>query len=163
MYLYGAGTRVRKIVDGDTIICNVDLGFYTQLNNIRFRFKDYQAPELRGKERAMGLEAKRYLQTLLKVNQPVAIKTYKADAFGRWLADIIWHDGRTLQEHLIEQGYGIFWDGKGKRPVFETAQQYPDPNLRLAAHNNGATSEGLNIPTQGSDQAVSSSVGSDVS
>jgi micrococcal nuclease len=114
-----------RVVDGDTVDLLVDMGFHMQAK-LRFRLMGYNAPEVRGPERVMGLEAKNNLQEVLAVGEFVTVKTYKGDAFGRWLADfeIL---GRDLVEMLIFQGWGVPWNGKGKRPGFSDVHTYPNP------------------------------------
>jgi len=126
-YTYVA--KLRRIIDGDTIIANVDVGFYITLNNLKFRLMNYNAPEVRGVEKPLGKIAKRQLQELIPVNSELLIKVYKADAFGRYLCDIILPDGQTLSEFLVKLGYGVHWDGKGKRPSFDPTASYPDSSL----------------------------------
>ncbi len=48
----------------------------------------------------------------------------RGDAFGRWLADV-YLDGWNLVEQLIDEGWGVAWDGKGRRPAFDPAAPYP--------------------------------------
>lgn len=121
--------RCRRIIDGDTLIMNVDVGFYITLNNLKFRLMNYNAPEARGTEKPLGRVAKRQLQELIPVNSELLIKVFKADAFGRYLCDIILPDGQTLSDFLVKLGYGVHWDGKGKRPSFDPTAPYPDSSL----------------------------------
>lgn len=121
--------RCRRIVDGDTLILNVDCGFYIVLNNLKFRLMNFNAPEMRGAEKPLGKIAKQKLQELIPVNSELLIKVYKADAFGRYLCDIILPDGKTLSDFLVKLGYGVHWDGKGKRPSFDPKAAYPDSGL----------------------------------
>ena len=123
--------RVRRIIDGDTLILqDIDLGFNIKLDNIKFRLNNFNAPEARGTEKPIGKIAKRKLQELLPVNTEVLFRSYKADAFGRYLADIILPDGQTLSAFLVKLGYGVHWDGKGKRPSFDPSAPYPDSSLQ---------------------------------
>lgn len=104
----------------------VDVGFrhYTEQ---RFRLSGYNAPELRGPEKKLGKIAKEYLEDLCPPGTEVGIETFKADAFGRYLCDISTEDHWDLVTHLIEEGYGVAWDGKGKRPRFAPGKPYPNP------------------------------------
>ncbi len=84
--------KLVKVVDGDTIDVDIDLGFGVWLRNQRIRMMGIDTPESRTRdleEKKFGLLAKDKLQTLL-ANRKV-IKTFK-DAkgkFGRILADVI--------------------------------------------------------------------------
>lgn len=113
---------VVRVVDGDTIECDVDVGFHMRTRQ-RFRLMGYNAPEMRGAERSMGVIAQRDLDDML-FGVDVELRTHKGDAFGRWLCDV--HvDGVDLVESLITAGYGVAWDGRGKRPAFDPDTPYP--------------------------------------
>ncbi len=127
MFEYQA--NITRILDGDTFDATVDLGFHTYSKQ-RFRLLNYSAPEIRGEEREMGLVAKQKLEEMLPVGSECRIKSEKTEKFGRWLAEIAWSDGQSLSGHLISLGYGLIWDGKGKRPRFDPTA-YP---LRLPVH-----------------------------
>ncbi len=111
------------------LIAVLMLGFRIYTEH-RFRFAGYNAPEVRGPEREMGLIAKRYLQQILYPGKEITIQTIKADSFGRYLCYVFLEaetfDGQyALQDKLIKAGYGVYWDGKGKRPKFNPEQPYP--------------------------------------
>lgn len=119
MFEYQAA--IDKIIDGDTFDAKVDLGFHTYSKQ-RFRLIGYSAPEVRGSERNMGLIAKKRLEELLAIGTTITLKSEKTEKFGRWLAEIPWTNGQTLSEFLIAEGYGLSWNGKGKRPQFDPEQ-----------------------------------------
>ena len=58
MYSYSA--RVFNIVDGDTIDCELDLGFHL-MTKLRFRLLGIDTPEVVGADKVKGLEAKNWL------------------------------------------------------------------------------------------------------
>ncbi len=74
LYYYSA--TVKKVVDGDTIHCQVDLGFGVNFYDMDFRFAGINAPETRGETRVAGLESKAFLTDLL-LNKPVIVQTIK--------------------------------------------------------------------------------------
>ena len=86
----------------------------------------YSAPEVEKAEREIGLIAKQKLEELLPLGSFWTIKSTKTEKFGRWLADVSREDGQTLSAYLIEQGYGLPWNGKGTRPGFDLTT-YPLP------------------------------------
>jgi len=83
-YLYKA--RVVKIVDGDTLDLDVDLGLRVR-TQIRARLFDVDAPE---KWDPRGLALTQLLQAMLPPGSEVLVHTYKdpKDKFGRWLAKV---------------------------------------------------------------------------
>jgi endonuclease YncB( thermonuclease family) len=69
--LYRYRAEVKKVVDGDTIICLVDLGFKTFSQRI-VRLAGINAPEINAKddgERARAISAKKYLTGLLSLDR----------------------------------------------------------------------------------------------
>lgn len=77
---------VTKVIDGDTIDIDVDLGFRMRTTQ-RFRLVDVNAPEMHGPDRLRGLAARSHAAACL-LGESVVIRTTKADDFGRWLARI---------------------------------------------------------------------------
>lgn len=128
MYAYQA--IVLSVVDGDTIECAVDLGFRLTTTQ-RFRLSGYNAPELTGAERPLGLMAREHLSSLL-VGHVIDLRSYKGDSFGRWVADIeLPNGGGDLVTHLIRDGWGVEWTGKAPRPTFDLLSDYPNPQPNL--------------------------------
>jgi micrococcal nuclease len=105
MYTYRA--IVRRIVDGDTIDCDVDMGFRAWRMNERFRLAGINAPEMRGPEREQGKASKAFVESLIQPGDEITIETAKApDNFGRWIATV-YIDGQSLNETLVEQGHAV--------------------------------------------------------
>lgn len=84
MYQYKA--KVTKVVDGDTVYVEADLGFFIK-THLKLRLAGINAPEIRGEEREEGLKAKENLKKLLG-NGDVIIETSKTGKYGRWIAKI---------------------------------------------------------------------------
>jgi len=117
--------KVTKIVDGDTIDAELDLGFnisYTQ----RVRLAGIDTPESRTKdlaEKALGLEVKKKLGELIANAKVVVIRTEKPDSsekYGRILG-WLYLDGAELSvnEALIASGYAWSYSGETKVKDFE--------------------------------------------
>lgn len=106
-YKYKA--TVTKVVDGDTIDAIVDLGYRISAN-IRFRVKDFNAPEIyRPKdadELASGKTSKALAESLL-LNQDVMIQSFKEGPYNRWEAIITLEDGRDFVDVMVENGCGV--------------------------------------------------------
>ncbi len=124
--------RVLRVIDGDTLELEIDLGFRARIVE-RFRLRDYNAPELHSsdpREHAMGAEAWAQLQIML-ADRRVEVASWKADSFGRWLADVtvIGPEGDALDvvEQLVAGGWGVRWDGRGRapRPWLDAGASYP--------------------------------------
>jgi micrococcal nuclease len=114
--------KVTKVVDGDTIDVEIDLGFDISFSS-RVRLAGIDTPESRTTdkmEKALGLEAKAYLKHEIDAAKTVVIKTEKMDSsekYGRILG-WVFLDGSTvsLNEKMITDGHawGYLGDTKVK-------------------------------------------------
>ena len=117
--------KVLKVVDGDTIDVDIDLGFnisYTQ----RVRLAGIDTPESRtkdAKEKALGLEVKDKLKKAIDAAKYVVVKTELPDSsekYGRILG-WVYLDGsaKSINEQLIEEGYAWGYMGETKIKDFD--------------------------------------------
>lgn len=108
---------VNRVVDGDTVMLDVDLGFGIWLRNQSFRLLGINARE---KSEAGGTEARTNLIVTLPVGMRVTLDSVKNDKYGgRYDANLILPDGTWLSELLVRTGWAIGWNGSGTRPVPE--------------------------------------------
>lgn len=113
---------VVRIVDGDTIRLDIDLGFDIVLKNRSVRLYKVDTPECRTrdlKEKAAGLLSKEVVQNLIAVGERVFIRT-KLDTkgkFGRLMGTIITTDNININEHLINNNYAVEYYGQSKKEV----------------------------------------------
>jgi micrococcal nuclease len=111
--------RCLKVVDGDTVDLELDLGFHLRFYG-RFRLLGIDTPELNSKdpvERAAALQAKdqvvQWLNPLPATTEwPLLVTTAKdPDSFGRWLATVATNvDGKYVPDigrTLIEMGLAV--------------------------------------------------------
>ena len=104
--MYEYSCKVVKIVDGDTIDVDIDLGFGVWLKKQRIRLFGIDTPESRTRdleEKKYGLAAKEYLTKWL-TSGGVKIRTQK-DAkgkFGRILGEMYCYD-TNVNEKMIEE------------------------------------------------------------
>ena len=113
---------VHKVVDGDTIDCDIDLGFDISLNQ-RIRLAGIDTPESRTKdlvEKKLGLEAKDFLKKKLsEYKGNIIIKTEKIDSTEKYGRIIGWvyEEGKDLSinEMMINEGYA--WSYLGDKKV----------------------------------------------
>jgi micrococcal nuclease len=137
MYEYRV-KNLTKIVDGDTIDVDIDLGFNISYSQ-RVRLAGIDTPESRTAdkiEKNLGLESKEYLKNKLKDAKTIIIKTEKPDSsekYGRILG-WIYADGDTISinDHMIEDGYawGYLGDTKVKDFAALAAQREKAKNGR---------------------------------
>jgi micrococcal nuclease len=128
MYEYRV-KQVLRVVDGDTIDVDIDLGFnisYTQ----RVRLAGIDTPESRTTdkyEKTLGLEVKKKLGELLKSSTSIVIRTEKPDSsekYGRILG-WLFLDGssESVNTALIAGGYAWDYMGETKVKDFELLKQ----------------------------------------
>jgi micrococcal nuclease len=117
--------EVTKVVDGDTIDVVIDLGFSIMFAS-RVRLAGIDTPESRTtdkKEKALGLESKKYLADRLKDAKNIIIKTEKMDSsekYGRILGWLYVNgDGNSLNVEMIEKGYAWGYLGDTKVKDFD--------------------------------------------
>jgi micrococcal nuclease len=124
MYEYRV-KKVNKIVDGDTIDVDIDLGFAVSFTQ-RVRLAGIDTPESRTtdlKEKALGLEVKEKIKKEIAAAKDIVIKTEKPDSsekYGRILG-WLFLDGSdvSLNQRLINEGYAWTYGGGTKIKDFE--------------------------------------------
>lgn len=124
MYEYRV-KKVHRIVDGDTIDVDIDLGFNVSYFQ-RVRLAGIDTPESRTKdlyEKKLGLESKEQLKKLLQGAQSVVIRTEKPDStekYGRVLG-WLYVEGTesSVNETLIATGYAWSYLGATKVKDFD--------------------------------------------
>ncbi len=122
--------NVIKVIDGDTIDVDIDLGMNTVRANERIRLAGIDTPESRTTdkaEKALGLESKEYLKSKLKDAKFIVIKTELPDStekFGRMLGWIyIDEDTVSLNDHMINDGYAWAYMGETKVKDFDALKK----------------------------------------
>tara|TARA_B100001287_G_scaffold82984_1_gene69182 strand:- start:2333 stop:2782 length:450 start_codon:yes stop_codon:yes gene_type:complete len=128
MYEYKA--TVVKIVDGDTVDVDIDLGFGVVLKDERVRIMGIDTPESRTRdltEKAFGLASKKRLTELLGDGGVLRTRINKngedmKGKFGRILGDFsVYHaptdSWRMATEIMIEEGHAVKYEGQNKDDV----------------------------------------------
>jgi micrococcal nuclease len=110
-FLYHYRMKVTKVVDGDTIYGDVDLGFSVVQKKMEFRFAGINTPETRGGTREAGLKSKEFVTNKL-MDKEVIIITKKdgKEKFGRYLAQIYYQDGLDwvcINDELVKLGLAV--------------------------------------------------------
>lgn len=103
-YIYQV--QVVRVIDGDTFVGIVDLGFRV-FHRVTFRIEEFDAPEthrpLNEAEREHGKAATAMAQELLGGNE-VTVRSYKTGKYGRWGAKVTLPDGRDFTVAMREAG-----------------------------------------------------------
>jgi micrococcal nuclease len=111
MYEYNA--VVVRIVDGDTVILDVDLGFYMYVR-MSCRLSGINCLEM---NEPGGSQAKTYLAGILPIASKVLVHSIKPDKYAGRFDGIIVYNGMNINENLVISGYAVPWTGSGPRPV----------------------------------------------
>ena len=128
MFEYNA--KILRIVDGDTVDVDIDLGFGVWIHKERVRMEGIDTPESRTKdleEKKFGLLSKEYVKGFLPIGKIVKLicKSYDSKGkFGRILGDFEIYDSRkdcatSLVKTMIEEGYGVEYNGQSKELIQE--------------------------------------------
>jgi len=119
MYQYKC--KINKVLDGDTVDIDLDLGFNIVLANQRVRMAGIDTPESRTsnkEEKPRGLLSKKKLAEKLPVGSWQIIETQKSnsndDKFGRILGVFILEDGTKVNDWLIKNNYAVPYKGENK-------------------------------------------------
>ena len=126
--MYEYNCNVVKVVDGDTVDVDIDLGFGMWLKNERIRLYGIDTPESRTRdpeEKQAGLYAKKVVQDYLPKNKPATLVTIKdkGGKFGRTLGKfkIKEKDNKWfwLHETMIKNHIGVEYHGQSKYDIDE--------------------------------------------
>jgi micrococcal nuclease len=116
--------QILKVVDGDTIDADIDLGFDISLSK-RIRLAAVDTPESRtadANEKKYGLESKEWLKHKVENAKNILIKTELPDStekYGRIIGHLFINDQETsLNNQMITEGYAWNYDGGTKKKNF---------------------------------------------
>ena len=130
--MYQYRVEIKKVVDGDTVDVDIDLGFGVWLRNERIRLYGIDTPESRTRdkeEKKYGLAAKAFLVNELKTADYVILQTNK-DAegkFGRILGEFIGVHSNELDgemkvfinQLLVDEHHAVAYHGQSKEEIKE--------------------------------------------
>ena len=125
--MYEYRCKVVKIVDGDTVDVDIDLGFGVWLKKERIRMFGIDTPESRTRdldEKKYGLMAKEFITKLLDDEGGIVLKTRK-DAegkYGRILGEL-WRTtdfaDTSINELMIKNHHAVAYHGQSKSDIEE--------------------------------------------
>ncbi len=121
MYEYRV-TNIR-VVDGDTVDVDIDLGFGVWMKKQRIRLYGIDTPESRTKdkiEKVFGLAAKKRLEEILSMSDDIVLRSVKdiRGKFGRILGDFVVYDlAGTCGDLLCAEGHAVRYLGQSKKEI----------------------------------------------
>jgi len=116
--------KLIKVIDGDTIDIDIDLGFGVWLRNQRIRMYGIDTPESRTRdleEKKYGLAAKAFLTEMLD-DSHLILKTHKDERgkFGRILGEV-WRTtnfaDQSINNYMIEKHHAVAYHGQSKDDI----------------------------------------------
>ena len=126
-------TKIKKVLDGDTIDVVIDLGFDLAKTE-RVRIAGVDTPEKRTRnleEKALGLDATNWLKEKLndtiKGDDELVVRTELKGGVGKYGRLLGWlyvgDSDLSLNEQMITEGYAWAYDGGTKQKDFETLRE----------------------------------------
>ena len=118
---YNYKCEIIRIVDGDTVVVDIDLGCGVWMRGEHCRLYGIDAPEKRGETRLKGFEAGMHQHVLIeryRKSPGIFIETYKDERgkFGRFLVDLKVKpeqgDVFSINETMVKDGYAIHYGEK---------------------------------------------------
>ena len=126
--------KLVRVIDGDTVDIDIDLGFGVWLRKQRIRMYGIDTPESRTRdkeEKVFGLAAKERVKEFLPIGSMQVLKTEidksgedKKGKFGRILGDFqVYYSAYdrwgTLTEALVKEGHAVPYHGQSKEDIQE--------------------------------------------
>jgi len=126
-------TKIKKVLDGDTIDVIIDLGFDLAKTE-RVRVAGVDTPEKRTRdleEKALGLDAtawlKEKLDAAIKGDDELTVRTELVGGVGKYGRLLGWlyigDSDLSLNEQMITEGYAWAYDGGTKKKDFEELRE----------------------------------------
>ena len=121
MYQYKA--IITKVIDGDTVDVDIDLGFEVWLRNQRIRLYGIDTPESRTSdkvEKVFGNLAKSKILKFCPVGASIILQTKTDDSrgkYGRILGELITEDGLNVNQYMIDNNYAVAYFGMSKSDI----------------------------------------------
>ena len=122
MWTYRA--KVIRVIDGDTVDVDIDLGFGIWQKNERVRIMGIDTPESRTsdiQEKFFGQRAKAFLEKWVTAGDvTLRTKTYDAKGkFGRILGEL-WYAGKhNINQKMIDEHHAVAYHGQSKEEKAE--------------------------------------------
>jgi len=129
--MYEYKCKVLRIVDGDTVDIDIDLGFGVWMHKERVRMYGIDTPESRTKdleEKKYGLMSKEFVKSMMPIGSIQTLRTAKYDdkgKFGRILGEFIVYDSKedhlaSLKDIMIRECLGVEYYGQSKEEIEES-------------------------------------------
>ncbi len=98
-----------RVIDGDTILCNLTCPCCKIISQQRVRLARIQAPELKSDNHAQALAAKKYLAAFIQ-GQMIEVLVTRAwpDRYGRVLGEVYYRN-QNMSDIMLEAKHAVEW------------------------------------------------------
>ena len=127
--MYEYRCKILRVVDGDTVDVDIDMGFGIWLHKERVRLYGMDTPESRTKdleEKKYGLLAKEQIKSFMPIGSMQTLVTVKdkIGKFGRILGKFLIYDKKTdnqmtINDWMIREHYAVAYFGQSKKTIAE--------------------------------------------
>ena len=107
---------VHRVVDGDTVVADVDLGFGIWMRDVTFRMYGINAPEMKGASRESGITSRVRLAEMFGFKDSllgccdciVVTRKDKREKYGRMLGEFyVAGDSASVNSGMVACGYAV--------------------------------------------------------
>lgn len=106
---------VRRVIDGDTVEADIDIGFNMIMQDQRIRLYGVNCPESRTtdlEEKQRGIAATQFVMERLTLDIIVLVQMMGKDPFGRWLGKLFYYNDATesyvfLNQELLDNNHAV--------------------------------------------------------
>ena len=121
--MYEYKCKMVKVIDGDTVDVDIDLGFGVWMRDQRIRLYGIDTPESRtsdDQEKVYGLAAKDFVVKWTNAGD-LSLKTFKDDRgkFGRILGEIWYGEKHNVNQLLVDNHHAVRYHGQSKDDIAE--------------------------------------------
>ena len=123
--MYEYNVKITKVVDGDTVDVDIDLGFGMTYKKQRVRLMGIDTPESRTRdlvEKLFGKASKKHLKELLCEGQ-VSLVSHDKGKFGRILGEL-YVNGESINQKMIDDHHAVDYGGGNKDEIQEQHLKY---------------------------------------
>jgi micrococcal nuclease len=120
--MYEYNCKIVRVIDGDSIILDIDLGFSHWIHGESIRLYGVDCPECRSRdkeEKAAGLLAKDFVKSCLHVGETYKLTTKEKGKFGRYLGTIYLTEENSINAALVKERLAVPYFGQSKVRVQE--------------------------------------------
>jgi micrococcal nuclease len=118
--MYEYDCKIVRVVDGDTVDVDIDLGFDTWRCGERIHLYGIDTPECRtrnAEEKVAGLLAKEFVEETLHVGGTYKLIIREKDEFGLYLGVIMLSDKTSVNAALVTEHLAVPYHGQSKQEI----------------------------------------------